>query len=192
MADVYYKIDGNNCYFTNEQKTGYTLHTAGDTVTENKYVTIELYNNKFVLPENSSYLFSYASNTTFNDIDKWDTSEVTDMGRMFHHCHSLTSLDLSNFNVSNVTYMPEMFLYCQNLEYILAKPGTNWSAQAPNLINSNGMFSYCSKLIKYGGETDVRSANNTNSIGYFISDPWGICDVYVKENDTWNKVEVYY
>lgn len=78
MANVYYKIDDSKCYYTNENKEGYILRTDAAQVTYDVQIIIELYNDKFILPENSSYLFYRCTNTTFNDIDKWDTSNVTD------------------------------------------------------------------------------------------------------------------
>lgn len=52
------------------------------------------------------------------DLSNFDTSNVTDMGYMFNGCSGLTSLDLSNFDTSNVTYMREMFMDCQKLKYL--------------------------------------------------------------------------
>ena len=44
-----------------------------------------------------------------------NTSNVTDMVRMFDGCSGLTSLDVSSFDTSNVTNMPSMFAYCSSL-----------------------------------------------------------------------------
>ena len=70
MANVYYKLNGDNCYYTNENKTGYTLRSDRSQISNAKNIIIELYNDKFILPNDSSYLFYYAKNTSFNDIDK--------------------------------------------------------------------------------------------------------------------------
>lgn len=48
-------------------------------------------------------------------IGSGDTSNVTNMARMFELCNSLTSVDLSNFNTSNVTDMSDMFSGCISL-----------------------------------------------------------------------------
>ncbi len=48
-------------------------------------------------------------------IELLDTSNVTDMGRMFYHCTSLVSLDLSHFDTSSVTEMGLMFNGCSAL-----------------------------------------------------------------------------
>ena len=44
-----------------------------------------------------------------------NTSEVTDMSRMFYGCSALTSLDLKHFNTQNVTNMKGMFRRCKAL-----------------------------------------------------------------------------
>ena len=269
MENIYYKIDGQNVYCTNEQKDGYTLHQDGISSFNDKNVIIELYNDKFILPENSPFLFYGCTNSTFNDMDKWDTSNVTSMyglfqncfslssldfsnwdtsnvttmNSMFTDCYSLTSLDLSNFNTSNVTSMYYMFSNCtsltsldlsnfdtsnvtnmramfsrclsltsvnifnfnvsqvtdmgimfynsSNLEHIFVKPNTDWATEATQLGTSSDMFYNCNKLPNWDGTVSLAKAN-TSSAGYFtLFDPWELCDVYIKENDTWNKVEVY-
>ena len=44
-----------------------------------------------------------------------NTSQVTEMSRMFSDCPSLTSLDLSSFDTAKVTDMGEMFKGCESL-----------------------------------------------------------------------------
>ena len=56
--------------------------------------------------------------TTINNIDQWDTSNVTNMWRMFSDCRNLERLDLSNFDMSKVDTSAEpllMFFGCNNL-----------------------------------------------------------------------------
>ena len=45
--------------------------------------------------------------TTINNINQWNVSNVTDMGKMFYLCYSFND-NLSTWNVSNVTEMGEM------------------------------------------------------------------------------------
>ena len=64
-----------------------------------------------------SWMFYGCENlTTINNIEQWDTSNVTNMNQMFEGCRNLTSLDLSSFITSNVTDMESMFRSCHNLE----------------------------------------------------------------------------
>ena len=72
------------------------------------------------IPKYFNAQYSGFYNTEANkilSINKWkiDTSNVTNMNRMFSDCSKLTNLDLSNFNTSNVTVMYRMFSDCPNL-----------------------------------------------------------------------------
>ena len=58
------------------------------------------------------YNFSSLKNL---DISSFDTSKVTNICEMFAKCSSLTSLDLSSFNTSNVTDMSNIFYNCSSL-----------------------------------------------------------------------------
>lgn len=70
-----------------------------------------------------------------------NTSNVTDMTKMFYRCSSLTSLNLSNFDPSNVTTMKDMFQSCGELETLdLSNFVTS------KLTNMNQMFYGCSSL----------------------------------------------
>ena len=62
-------------------------------------------------------MFSECENLrTINGINDWDTSNVTNMERMFNRCGRLESLDLSSFNTSNVEKMNNMFFDCRSLK----------------------------------------------------------------------------
>lgn len=141
MANVYYRVDGSNIYYTNEAKTGYELRSTDSRVSANRAVTIELYNDKFILPAISSNLFSSAVNTSFDNIDKWDTSEVINMNYMFQSCRTLSSLDLSSFNTSNVTTMTSMFGSCESLQSLDLS-----SFDTYKVTSMYGMFRGCGSL----------------------------------------------
>ncbi|MFN6833023.1 BspA family leucine-rich repeat surface protein, partial [Enterococcus hirae] len=71
---------------------------------------------KVVAPENASLLFTGTSNkgdltnvTEIEGLSQLDTSNVTDMSKMFKGMSSITSLDVSGFDTSNVTNMQHMF-----------------------------------------------------------------------------------
>ena len=63
-------------------------------------------------------MFAVCNALTSLDLSKFNTSQVTEMTRMFWQCSSLTSLDLSNFDTSQVQKTNQMFLDCTKLEYI--------------------------------------------------------------------------
>ena len=74
-----------------------------------------------------------------------NTSEVTDMRRMFYMCNNsnFTNLDLSNFNTAKVTKMEDMFNGCSKLTTIYV--GEGWSTAA--VASSSNMFSGCTSLV---------------------------------------------
>ena len=64
------------------------------------------------------------------------------MSFMFHGCSSLTSIDLSSFNTSNVTDMYRMFLGCNELTTIYTTAGFDTT----NVTSGGEMFKNCVKL----------------------------------------------
>ena len=74
--------------------------------------------------------------------DKWDTSKVTNITRVFYGCSSLTSLDVSNWDTSNVTYMGQLFYNCYALTEI--KGIEDWDTS--NVTDMYYMFNSCTSL----------------------------------------------
>ena len=71
----------------------------------------------------------------------FDTSHITDFGKMFQGCSSLTTLDISTFNTTAAKDMGCMFDGCKNLTNInLPKTSTK------NVTSLNGMFNNCNSL----------------------------------------------
>ena len=89
------------------------------------------------LPENAGGMFQFYNNLTYLDMNKFDTSKVTDMGAMFFGCEKLKSLDLSNFKTSNVKRMSKMFTYCSSLKVLDLS-----SFDTSNVTDINRMFEY--------------------------------------------------
>ena len=196
MANVYYKSEGNIVYFSNQNQSGWqqwtkSLHFIYDTYT----AQINLYNNKFILPEDATGLFSGFLNTTFNDTDKWDLSEckifnttfghcrnlyevlfpnsvntvAENMRAMFYGCSRLAKVDLRCFTAKNVTNTVNMFYECSNLASINVGPPiiADWSTH-DNLTQSDDMFYHCYRLRNFQetNPTDKTKANSTDG-GYF-------------------------
>ena len=89
-----------------------------------------------------SELFAFYYNVeeiNFNGV--LDTSQATDMFRMFQYCNKLTSLDLSSFDTSRVTDMMEMFDSCSGLSS-LDVSGFDTS----HVTDMVGMFRGCQRL----------------------------------------------
>ena len=158
MAEVkiYYKIDGDTCYYSNtiydaNYQTWNNTSTAGG-----KNVSIVLTVGKFTFPTNAKNLFRGCNNSSFN-MSNWVTSGCTNMGGLFASCRGLTTLYLSNFNTSWCTDMSDMFEGCSNLVSINLS-GFNTS----NVTNMVDMFGYCTSL----KSIDV-SNFNTAKVQYF-------------------------
>ena len=84
------------------------------------------------------------------DVSGFNTANVTDMSRMFYYCTFLPSLDVSHFNTANVTNMQSMFEGCMSLTS-LDVSGFNTA----NAANMSGMFIRCMRLTSL----DVSSFN---------------------------------
>lgn len=77
-----------------------------DRVNNIEYELPQGISNEFSFPlgfkfPDQNYTYSYI--TSINELDKYDTSNITTMEMMFESCKSIESLDLSNFDTSNVT-----------------------------------------------------------------------------------------
>ena len=148
-SNIYYKIDGNNIYYSNQAKVGYDLKEDNSKLSDGKNVIVKLnQNNQFIFPtgdgfpENASYLFYGATNTSFSNIDKWvvDSNSTTLRG-LFQNCVNVTSLDLSGWDTSNVYDLTDMFNGCTNLSTL------NTSTWNTSHVNSMArMFKGCSSF----------------------------------------------
>ena len=57
-------------------------------------------------------MFYYCSSLKTLNLSSFNTSNVTDMSKMFNECSSLEELNISYFNTSNVTKKGGMFYEC--------------------------------------------------------------------------------
>ena len=71
-----------------------------------------------------------------NDLGWWDTSQVTNMHRMFFNCHAYRVSPMDNNNVSGCTDMSEMFSGCDQMRINCV----NWDTG--NVTNMAAMFLY--------------------------------------------------
>lgn len=88
-----------------------------------------------------SYLFHNEKDIKNINISNWDTSNVTNMERMFYGCYKFNS-DISSWDVSNVTNMDKMFSQCLEFNQDL----DNWKIN--DKCSMNWIFSGCNKLKK--------------------------------------------
>ena len=106
-------------------------------------------------PLTSTYRMFYGleNMTSIHGLENLNTTNVTNMSRMFYNCYRLTSLDLSSFNTENVTNMGGMFRFCNAL-WLLDVSSFNTA----NVTNMGTMFCGCNAL----GTLDVSSFNTEN------------------------------
>ena len=92
--------------------------------------------------QDSRGLFSHLRNLkTIQGLENLDTSQVTDMSRMFYDCLDLTSLDVSHFDTSQVTDMSLMFDWCNKLTNLDV---SQWDTS--QVTNMSGMFAFSHSL----------------------------------------------
>ena len=102
---------------------------------------------------NMRKMFNGRRSLTSLDISSFDTSNVTDMSAMFYSCNSLTSLYISNFNTSKVTDMSGMFTYCSGLTSLdVSRFDTS------NVTDMGDMFDGCRSITSL----DLRNFNTSN------------------------------
>ena len=165
MANIYYKIDGNYCYYTNTQKEGYTQWVQKTLPTDNvsygKYVVCE--DNPLVLPEYPYRLFTGMTNLVFPwtldfsgamtavglfgysklttiDLSDYNLYDVSNVSNMFYHCDDLTSIAFWD-DWSKITEAGSICAYCESLQSVTLNIDN-----APKLRGIDLMFYHCSNL----------------------------------------------
>jgi len=94
-----------------------------------------------------------------DNIDIWDTSNVTNMSRMFEGAANYNG-DISTWDVSNVTDMSAMFKSASNFNQDLEV----WGAFVDNVTNMNAMFSGASQFNGAITTWDTSNVEDMNSI----------------------------
>ena len=110
------------------KKTGIIFDMTLDEIASN-ITSIPISDNNanfdFTMGGSDGYLIQYLTKI---DLSEWDTSNITDMSRLFYNCSSLTSLDLSKFDTKNVIEMNDMFFDCSKLSNLTL--GTDWASNS--------------------------------------------------------------
>ena len=85
----------------------------------------------------------FMRNTNLTKINcNWNTSKITDFGRMFYNCPNLKEVELGKIDVSNGTRMEYMCYYCYNLPSTLDLSSWNIS----NATNVHNLFNNCTSI----------------------------------------------
>ena len=116
-----------------------------------------------IMPEDCSYMFDccfYLKQIVA--IENLNTSNVTNMTRMFFSCESLTQLDVSNFDTSNVTNMRYMFDDCESLTQLDVS-----NFDTSNVTDMTCMFAGCESLTQLD-ISNFDTSNVTNMISMFF------------------------
>lgn len=102
-------------------------------------------------------MFNGCSNlVTITNLNKLDTSSITDMDSMFYGCSSLTTLDLSNFDTTSSNYFNHMFENCSSLTSIDISSFSNLNNKTTDAI-----FIGCTNLtsVKFGANWRFSNTN---------------------------------
>ena len=92
------------------------------------------------------------------DIDKWDTSNITNMAWMFSNCSLLSLPNISKWKISNVTNMNHMFYGCSLLESL--PDISEWDTS--NVKDMSHLFRNCKKLSSLPDISKWNTSNVTN------------------------------
>ena len=120
----------------------------------------------------------------YGDISEWDTSEITDMSRLFKDKHKFND-DISNWDVSNVTDMQEMFWGAEAFNQSIG----DW-----NVSKVTSMFNmfYRAKAFNNGQTNNEGNAPlnwNVSSVTIMNSMFWG-AHAFNQDISAWNVSEV--
>ena len=128
---------------------------------------------------NMSKMFNDCSNLRSSslNVSNFNTSKVTDMSAMFSGCSGLTSLNLSNFNTSAVTNMSQMFKGCSKLTSLNL---SNFNTS--KVTDMSEMFWGCSGL-KELNVSNFNTSKVTNMVWMF-SDCSGLTSLNVSNFNT--------
>ena len=140
--------------------------------------TVEFVNK--IKPVSTAYWFYNCSKlTTINNINKLDTSNVTNMAWMFSNCSGLTSLNLSNFDTSNVTTMWGIFYGCSGLTSLDVG-----NFDTSNVTDMSNMFCGCSGLTSI--DVSNFDTSNVTDMGSMFRECSGLTSLDVSNFDTSN------
>lgn len=114
--------------------------------------------------KNMSYLFFYSRELTSLDLSSWNTSNVTNLDYAIYNCTSLQTINLTGWDVSNVTSFGQMFGQDSSLETITVSNHTDWAKDSKATVGSIIVFD-TTKLRTYDGSwlgNGLDHANNTS------------------------------
>ena len=142
-----------------------TIWTDGVSYNENQAITEEEHNFQ---PETKDELEtavdewienSTSANSTYGEINTWDTSLITDMSYLFHNKPTFNG-DISDWDVSSVTNMSYMFADAESFNVDIS----DWDVSS--VTDMERMFSHAYSFNQDISDWDVSSV--TNMSGMFV------------------------
>lgn len=133
------QYDGNAVIYAIDKGQPIVLKDSAPKQTQQEYrlKTIEYKNKVVIIGKAASGLFRWNRMLeSITGLNKFDTSQATDMSQMFSGNERVESLDLSSFNTSNVTDMHAMF---ENDYALKSLDVSNFNTS--NVTNMESMFS---------------------------------------------------
>ena len=110
---------------------------------------------------------------------KFKTSNVTNMEEMFRSCTALTALDVSDFDTSNVENMSDMFSSCKKIKELDVS-----SFNVSNVTTMSSMFSGCYELEQIKGLENWSGTTKLTTVGSMFSSCQKIKAIDVSNLDT--------
>ena len=131
-----------------------------------------------VVPKTTASWFEgFSAVTEIRGLDNLNTSEVTDMSRMFAGCSALRSLDVSRFDTSQVTGMSSMFSGCASLTEL-----DLYFFDTAKVTDMHAMFSGCATLSALNlAHFDTAKVTN---MGEMFADCSALVDLDISRFDT--------
>ena len=128
--------------------------------------------------QNSSGLFRDLKKLkTIQGLENLDTSQVTNMSRMFYNCDVLTNMDVSHFNTSQVTNMSEMFEGCKSLINLDVS-----HFDTSQVTNMYAMFEDCENLTSL--DVNHFDTSQVTNMALMFDDCRGLTNLDVSHFDT--------
>ena len=119
-------------------------------------------------------------------IETWNTSRVTNMGRMFQDARSITEVDLSSWDTSNVLRVQSMFQGAQSLTSVGNL--SNWDMS--NVDTMHSMFLGASSLVSLPG-IEYWNTSNVGTMQNLFADASSLTHINVSNWDTSSNQSTY-
>ena len=151
-------INDNTAIRIDDYSTSYKIYARYDSTTGAVCWWSDA--RRVYLSDDSHYLWYQLTNCTSIDVSGIDTSNVTDMSRMFKDCRAVTSLDLTSFNTSRTTTMLDMFYNCYELTSLDMS-----SFNTSRVSNMGRMFAECHAITEIDiSNFDTSKVTATNAM----------------------------